>query len=401
MNKIELLAPAGNMEKFKTAIHFGADAVYLSGKQFGLRAFADNFTEEEIAECCRYAHDRGKKVYVTVNVYPRNAEVDAILPYLKTLEQCRADGIIAADPAVVQMTLKHTGLPVHLSTQANTVNYRDVLFWRELGVRRVVLARELSLTEIREIAQKTAASGVELEVFVHGAMCISYSGRCLLSNYLAERDSNRGACVQACRWEWKLREVSRTEELTVQEDAHGTYFLNSKDLNTLQDLPQILRSGVSSLKIEGRMKTVYYVATVVNAYRRAIDAFLRGEPLPEGLARELTKASHRDYTTGFYFPERQEQTENYRSSKAVSEGAFTAVVLGYENGKIILEQRNRFREGDRLQVLSPDDHFGKIVEVRGMTDESGTPVTDAKLVQQKLFLPSDLCLCPLDVLSKV
>ena len=399
--KAELLAPAGNMEKFYTALHFGADAVYLSGKRYGLRAFADNFEIGEIADCCAYAHRFGKKVYITLNVYARNRDLEELPTYLNALEKAGADAVIVSDPGVIRLVKKHSRLPVHLSTQANTVNYEDVLFWAEQGVKRTVLARELSLTEISEIAERTKRSGTELEMFVHGAMCVSYSGRCLLSNYLSSRDSNLGECVQACRWEYRLREISRQDELTVEEDGYGTYFLNSKDLCLWEDLPKLLSCGIHSLKIEGRMKTVYYVATVVDAYRRAIDAFFDGKEADPSLKEQLYCAPHREYTAGFCFPERRERTENRTSSKAVAAGEFLAVVKKWENGRILVEQRNRFREGDVLTILSSDGNSGKTFVAENMRNEEGESVTDAKLVQQRLWLPCPYPLRPFDLLHRV
>ena len=271
LEKPELLAPAGNMEKGKMALLYGADAIYLGGKAFGLRAFANNFSMEEIAEITAFAHDLGKKVYVTVNIFAHNEDVNKLPAYLQDLEMAGVDALLISDLGVWSVAKRVVpNLPLHVSTQANTTNFETVNAWHALGAERVVLARELSLTEIAEIGEKTT---VELETFVHGAMCISYSGRCLLSAFLTGRDGNRGACAQACRWDYTIMEKNRPgEQFDIQEDERGTYIMNSKDLCLIDYLPELMRTGVCSLKIEGRMKSVHYVATVVSTYRKAIDS---------------------------------------------------------------------------------------------------------------------------------
>ncbi|MBQ2804694.1 MAG: U32 family peptidase [Clostridia bacterium] len=397
---IELLAPAGNMEKLKTAFHFGADAVYLAGKHYGLRAFADNFTNEEIAEACAYAHNLGKKVYVTLNVFAKNADFTNLANYLKVLEDARVDAVLVSDVGMFSFVKQHCNVPIHISTQANTTNKYAVDYWHKAGAERVVLAREVSMADIAEI--HNFVPNCQLETFVHGAMCISYSGRCLMSNYLTSRDSNQGACVQACRWNWEVREVGREDFMPVMEDERGTYIFNSKDMNMLAHLEQLAQSGVVSFKIEGRMKSPFYVATVVNAYRRAIDAINNGsltEQLVEQLNEDLNKASHRAYTTGFYFDENQSR-QYYPSSKAVEEYKFIAVVKQVLDGAIVVEQRNKFVVGEELEILSVTEHHNKIFAVQSATDQQGNSVEVCNKVKQLLTIPCDFKLAVGDMLRK-
>lgn len=400
LSKIELLAPAGNMEKLKTAFHFGADAVYLAGKRFGLRAFADNFTDEEIAEAVSYAHSLNKKVYVTVNIFASNADFDGLADYLKVLEQAQVDAVLVSDLGVFNFVKQNSKLPIHVSTQANTTNKYAVASWKQMGAERVVLAREVPLREIAEIS--AFCPDVQLETFVHGAMCISYSGRCLMSNYLTGRNGNRGECVQACRWQWEVKEVSRQDSMPVLEDQRGTYIFNSKDMNMLAHLPEIIDAGVVSLKIEGRMKSPFYVATVVAAYRRALNAIANGTfttELVEELNSELNKASHREYTTGFYFDE-QESRQYYPSSKAVEEYKFVAVVKSSGNGCLTIEQRNKFTVGETLEVLSATDDCGKTFQVQYATDEKGNAVEVCNKVKQILTINCPYALTEGDILRK-
>ena len=271
--KPELLAPAGSLEKLKIAFQYGADAVYFGGEAFSLRAAAQNFSFEEIKEGAELAHSLGKKIYCTVNVMPRNEGIEKLPEFLKSLEEAKVDAVLVSDLGVFRTVQKHTNLPIHISTQANTVNYEGCNMWHDLGAERVVLARECSLKEIKEIREHIPEE-LELEVFVHGAMCMSYSGRCLLSSYMTGRDSNRGACAQSCRWKYSLVEEKRPNQyFPIEEDQHGTYIMNSKDLCMIEHLPELLEAGISSLKIEGRNKSEYYVAIVVNAYRKAIDLY--------------------------------------------------------------------------------------------------------------------------------
>ena len=377
MNNVELLAPAGNFSKLKTAIYFGADAAYLGGKDFSLRSFADNFSREELTEAVKYAHARGKKVYVTVNIYARNSDLEKMEDYFAFLAESGADAALISDPGVLYAAKKAAPrLAVHISTQANVTNKYAVKFWREMGAERVVLARELSLAEIAEI--HAFVPDIELEAFVHGAMCISYSGRCLLSDYLAGRPSNRGECAQACRWNYSLRRNDGENGgwLPIEEDERGAYILNSKDLNMSAYLSEMRAAGVYSFKIEGRMKSEYYLATVINAYRRCIDG-----GFTHAVERELLTAAHRDYTTAYALGENHE-TVNYSNSQTKGDCDYIGNVTDCENGFAKIEMRGRFYAGDELEVLSPSDNFGKSFTVTEVYDSNGEPVSDCKRVQE-------------------
>ena len=387
---MELLAPAGNMEKLKTAFYYGADACYLGGKKFGLRAFSGNFDEKELKEAVDFAHSIGKKIYVTLNIVAHNPDFEGLKEYIEYLDSINVDAVIVSDIGIMEYVKKYSKLQIHVSTQANVTNKHTAKFYADFGATRLVLARELSIAEIKEI--KEYVPNVEIECFVHGAMCISYSGRCLLSNYLSSRDSNRGACIQACRFEYSITEKTRKgESFDIQEDDRGTYILNSKDLNMIEHLKEIDEAGIVSLKIEGRMKSPYYVATVVNAYRRAIDNYYqdKSKPCDKTLVEELEKTSHRRYTTGFYLGAKDK--EYIEDSMPIQSSEFMAMVLEDTNndGYALIEQRNRFKVGDTLEVLSPTQAFGKDIVVAPMKDEKGEIVEDASLVQQKLYLYTD------------
>ncbi len=393
----ELLAPAGDLEKLKTAFRYGADAVYAGGKNFSLRSFSGNFSDEELAEGVAYAHARGKKVYVAVNIYARGEDFPAAGRYFAFLQEIGADAALVSDPGMFRAAKKCApSLPLHISTQANTTNPYAAAFWRELGASRVVLARELSFKEIAAVAAQNP--GLELEAFVHGAMCISYSGRCLLSDYLAGRPSNRGECVQACRWRYRVSAVRDGAEgapLPLEEDGRGTYIFNSKDLNMLPHLDALASAGVTSFKIEGRMKSAYYLATVVNAYRRVLDGALTAE---EGM-RELEKVNHRAFTAGYAFGEAHD-TVNYSDSQKGGTHAYIADVL--EGGMHpLVQMRGRFRVGDVLEVLSPGAAFNKTFPVQEMFSEGGERVEDAKLVMQKLRLACPFPLARGDILRRL
>lgn len=374
---MELLAPAGNFDKLVTAVHYGADAVYFSGKKFGLRAFAGNFDEDEIFKAMDYLHERGKKGYVTLNIVAKDEDFVGLDDYLKLLIDAKVDGLIVSDVGLIYYIRKNfPSLNVHVSTQANVNNSQSAKFFADLGCTRIVLARELSLEDIKKMHQ-TLGDKIELEAFVHGAMCISYSGRCLLSNYLTGRDSNRGACVQACRWKYYIREENRQDELPIEEDERGTYILNSKDMCLIDHLKELEEAGIASLKIEGRMKSDYYVASVVNAYRRALDGFSDYDVLHN----ELEKTSHRRYTTGFYFG--AEDKEYLESSMPVQTYVFIAkVVEDAKEGQVKVEMRNRFRVGDILEVLSPDGNFLKTITISKIIDSKDEEIDDAKRVQE-------------------
>ncbi|MBQ7351618.1 MAG: U32 family peptidase [Clostridia bacterium] len=398
---VELLAPAGNMEKLKTAFKFGADACYMAGKKFGLRAFSGNFEENELKDAVDYAHSISKKIYVTVNIVAHNSDFDGLKEYLEFLNSISVDGIIVSDLGIISLARECVpSLDVHVSTQANVTNKYTAKFLCDLGVKRLVLARELSIAEIKEI-REFIPKDVEIETFVHGAMCISYSGRCLLSNYLTGRDSNRGACVQACRFEYSICEKSRnSEHYDIQEDERGTYILNSKDLCMIKYINELVDAGVTSFKIEGRMKSPYYVATVTNAYRRAIDDYYKGKGFDESLSQELEKTSHRRYTTGFYFGEKDK--EYLESSMPIQTHEFMAIVKEDScNGRVLVEQRNRFKQGEELEVLSPGVEFNKKILIENMQNMNGDVVLDANKVQELLYIDTSLQLKEGDILRKL
>lgn len=387
--KPELLAPAGNMEKLKMAILYGADAVYLGGEAYGLRAQGGNFSREEMAEAARFVHERGKKLYVTVNVYPRNEELAALPEYLRFLQSGGVDAILVSDLGVFSVAREAApNLPVHISTQANTLNYAAVNAWAHLGAERVVLAREVPLNDIKEIRRRC---NVELEMFVHGAMCISYSGRCLMSNYFTGRDANRGNCAQACRWRYALMEETRPGQYyPVEEDGRGTYIFNSKDLCLMPYLAEIIESGVDSLKIEGRMKSVHYVASVTKAYRMALDAYFDA---PESFAidpawtEELDKVSHRAYTDGFFHGGSPQGAQIYGSSSYTQTSEFVGVVLDYDAaaGFALVEQRNHFRVGEEIEIFQPQGE-GWRQKIVDMKDETGAAIEAAPHPQQRVCI---------------
>ena len=402
---IELLAPAGDLNKLKTAIHFGADAVYVGGSAFSLRANAKNFGEEELLEAVKYVHDAKKKIYVAVNIFAFNDDFDELKKYFVFLQKANVDAVIISDPGVICVCKEVApGLEIHLSTQANTTNKYAAKFWADNGVKRIVLARETKLEDIKGI-REYLPDDVEIEAFVHGAMCISYSGRCLLSNALTGRSSNRGDCVQACRWEFEFYEKNRKgSPLTIGEDGRGTYIMNSKDLNMIEHIDKLIEAGVYSFKVEGRMKSPYYVASVINAYRKAIDLYYKDpknyKP-SQALIDELFKNSHRDYTTGFYFGEKDSVC--LETSQPKCDYEFIAEVRGYdeEKGMLLVEMRNRFQKGDVLEILSNnDEYWNKQLKIEEMYDEKGNPIDDAKLVQQKIYIKTDMKLTERDILRK-
>lgn len=404
LRKPELLAPAGDLEKLQAAVLYGADAVYLGGKSFGLRARAGNFDPEEMRRGIEFAHRHGVAAYVTVNIFAHQSDIKQLPAYLQAVQEAGADALIVADPGVLDLAREVVpGLPVHLSTQANTTNSRAVRFWAGQGVRRVVLARELSLDEIREIRRE---NDVELEVFVHGAMCMAYSGRCLLSNYLTGRDANRGDCAQACRWRYALCEEKRPGEyLPVFEDERGSYILSSRDLCLLPYLPRLMAAGVDSLKIEGRVKSVHYVATVVAVYRQAIDSCWQNPAAFQVLPRwleELGKVSNRDYTSGFLTggdPGAQHhKLENiYRRPYS-----FVGLVKDYDRqrGRALVQQRNPFACGQELEVLLPGGTVCSFV-LEVMHDAvTGEPMEAAPHPCQEVWMEVPLELPPFSLLRR-
>ena len=379
---LELLLPAGNLKKLRTAFHFGADAVYVGGKSLSLRAYADNFTREELEEGIAYAHSLGKKVYVTANIFARNADLDAAAEYFAFLEKAHADAVLISDAGLLALCKeKAPNLTIHLSTQANTTNALAVKFWQSIGVKRVVLARELGLKDISEI--HAAVPDMELEAFVHGAMCVSYSGRCLLSSYFSERSSNRGECVQPCRWGYRLSEVNKDVAVDVEEDERGTYFMNSCDLRLLPRLPELAKAGIVSFKVEGRMKSEYYVATVATAYRRAIDEFNEYGEIKHADEYNalLENISHRAYTEA-YLDGENTHTVSLEKECLTEKFKYIATVIDVNARRVTVEMRNRFKSGEVITILSPDSNNGKTFAMGEITHtDDGTVTDDAKLVQ--------------------
>jgi putative protease len=379
IQKPELLAPAGNMEKLHMALLYGADAVYLGGKMFGLRAFASNFSLAEMDEAVAFAHSLHKKVYVTVNIFAHNEDINALPDYLRSLQAIGVDALLISDFGVWSVAREIIPeMPLHVSTQANTTNWAAVKAWENLGASRVVLARELSFTEMKEIGSKTE---VELEAFVHGAMCISYSGRCWLSSYLTGRDGNRGACAQVCRWEFNLTEKNRPGEVyDVAGDEQGTYIMNSKDLCLLPYLLQLMEAGICSFKIEGRMKSAHYAASVVSVYRRAIDACWRDPQhytVKQEWLDELEKVSHRPYTTGFALGKPDATAQVYTTSSYLQTHEFVGLVRDWDNGRLTVEQRNHMKEGETLEVFCPDGSLRTLV-LKEMRNQDGEPIVAAQ-----------------------
>ena len=376
MFKPELLAPAGNLNKLKTAIDYGADAVFMGGARLNLRAFSDNFTNEEMVEGLKYAHDRGRKVYVTINVFPHESDLKGLEAYLLSLEELGVDAIIVSDPGII-MTAREVvpHMELHLSTQANNVNSRSVVFWHKMGVKRIILARELTLKEIQEI-RKNIPEELELEAFVHGSMCMAYSGRCLLSNYMTGRDANRGACAQPCRYKYYLMEEKREGELMeITEDERGTYIMNSKDMCMIEHIPDLFASGLHSLKIEGRMKSELYVAAIVKAYREAIDAYYKDPSkyvYDEKWMELLSMISHRTYYTGFYYGRGQSEVHTSSAYERTHE-LIGIVSQEVGEGRYLIGQKNRVFPGDKLKIMRPT---GDIIEttITAFKDEQGNDI---------------------------
>ena len=396
MQKIELLAPAGDLERLKTAFIYGADAVYIGGEIFGMRSAAKNFTIEEMAEGVEFAHARGKQVFVTLNIIPRNEEFEQLEMYLHELDRIGVDAVIVSDPgvfSVVKSTLPN--MEIHISTQASTTNAEAATFWYNQGAKRVVMARELSFAEIKEL-RENSPEDMDIEAFIHGAMCMSYSGKCVISNYTTGRDANRGSCAQSCRWKYTLvEELENGEYEKVVDGVDAEFFFNNKDMCMIQYVPQIIESGINSFKIEGRMKTAYYVATTVRAYRMAIDEYVKD---PENWKfnpmwlEELKKGSHRHYSTGFYLGKTTTKDQNYESASYVRNYDFVGVVraLEEESGLVVVEQRNRMFVGDKVEIIGPykETMYATILE---MYNENGEPIESAphakQIVKMKLDVP--------------
>lgn len=387
MVRPELLAPAGDLEKLKVAVLYGADAVYVGGEHFSLRAKAKNFNMEAMKEGIDFAHNHGVKVYVTANIIAHNEDFKGMGEYFLELENMSVDALLVADPGVFQVAKEYVpNMPIHLSTQANNTNYKSANFWYSVGVRRIVLARELSLTEIKEI-KNNIPNDMEIETFVHGAMCISYSGRCLLSNYMTNRDANTGECSHPCRWKYYLVEEKRPNQyMPVVENERGTYIYNSKDLCMIEHIPDLIASGIESLKLEGRMKTSFYVGTIVKAYREAIDDFIKDAELYTSKLKyyteEVSKASHREYTTGFYYAKPSGNEQIYTSNSYLRTYEFIGIIIDYDvNTQIAtIEQRNKFSVGDEIEIMSKSSYFCQTVEQ--IVDSEGNSVESAPHAQQ-------------------
>lgn len=391
MRNVELLIPASSLEVLKTAVIFGADAVYIGGEAFGLRAKAKNFSLEEMAQGIAFAHERGVKVYVTANILAHNYDLDGARNYFRELKEIKPDALIISDPGMFTIAKQECPeIEIHISTQANNTNYMTYQFWYEQGAKRVVSARELSLREIKEIREKIPVD-MEIESFIHGAMCISYSGRCLLSNYFTGRDANKGACTHPCRWKYAVVEEKRPGEyLPVYENERGTYIFNSKDLCMIEYIPEIMDAGIDSLKIEGRMKTALYVATVARTYRKAIDDFLESEEKYRAnmswYKEEISKCTYRQFTTGFYFGKPDENTQIYDSNTYINEYIYLGIIEEIdERGYAKITQRNKFCVGDTIEIMKPDGRNVPVV-VEDMFDSEGAHVDSAPHPQQELYL---------------
>jgi putative protease len=377
MKKPELLAPAGNLEKLKTAINFGADAVYLGGNKLNLRAAADNFTIEELKEGLEYAHSRGKKVHVTLNVIPHNDDLVGIEEYITELYEIGVDAVLIADPGIISIAREVApNLEIHLSTQANNLNYKSALFWHNVGIKRVVAAREMSLEELKEL-RKELPESCEVEAFVHGAMCMGFSGKCFLSNYITGRDSNRGSCTQPCRFKYNLYEERENGDFyQINESENAIYFMSSKDLCMIEHIPELIEAGIDSLKIEGRIKSSYYVASVVKAYREAIDKYIED---PENYKYDakwkvnIGKPSHRPFTTGFYFDE--EIRQNYENLAYIQNYDMIGIVKDYDKETCIatIQQRNKVYNGDFVEVLAIKGD-NSIIKLEDMRNENGEAI---------------------------
>lgn len=391
MRDTELLIPASCLEVLKTAVIFGADAVYIGGEAFGLRAKAKNFSMEDMKEGIAFAHEHGVKVYVTANILAHNGDLTGVEAYFKELRDVKPDALIIADPGVFAIAREILpDMELHVSTQANNTNYRTYQFWYKQGAKRVVSARELSMEEIKDI-RANIPDDMEIESFVHGAMCISYSGRCLLSNYFTGRDANQGACTHPCRWKYAIVEEQRPGQyLPVYENERGTYIFNSKDLCMIEHIPELFDAGIDSLKIEGRMKTALYVATVARTYRRAIDDYKKSpqlykENMPWYL-EEISKCTYRQFTTGFYFGKPDQDAQIYDNNTYVKEYTYLGIVGEVqEKGRFSLEQRNKFSIGEEIEIMKPDGR-NVTVEVLAITDEEGNSMESAPHPQQRLWV---------------
>ena len=403
--KVELLAPAGDMERLVAAIKFGADAVFMAGDSFGLRANAKNFDRDAMKKAVDYAHDNGVRVHITMNIVPHDEDMVGLEDYLKYLDEIGVDALIISDPGIFSIAKELTDIELHVSTQASVTNSATVNFWHKMGAKRVILARELSLEEIIEIRNNTPKE-LEIEVFVHGAMCISYSGRCLLSNYMTGRDANRGDCSQTCRWKYSIQEENRPGEYyPIEEDGSGTYIMNSKDLCLIDELDKLIEAGIDSFKIEGRMKTAFYVATVIRSYRQVIDAYYEGNYNDETVEKyfnELQKASHRHYTKGFFHKKPDGEDQIYENSSYIRKYDFIGTVLEYnpETKEAIIEQRNRFFPGEDIEIFGNSKDFFEYT-IDSIRNAKGEELEVANKPKEKIYMTINLPLEAGDMLRRV
>lgn len=403
MRSTELLIPAGSLEVLKVAVTYGADAVYIGGEAFGLRAKAKNFSNEDIKKGIEFAHQHGAKVYITANILAHNDDLAGVEAYFHELQEVNPDALIISDPGVFAIAKKVLpDMEIHISTQANNTNYGTFLFWHQMGAKRVVTARELSLKEIKEI-RANIPDEMEIESFIHGAMCMSYSGRCLLSNYMTGRDANQGACTHPCRWKYSLVEETRPNEyMPVYENERGTYIFNSKDLCMIQHIPEMIDAGIDSYKIEGRMKTALYVATVARTYRKAIDDYLKDPKLyqenMEWYCAEIAKCTYRQFTTGFYFGKPDETAQIYQNNTYIKNYIYLGMIEEQnEAGYYKIEQKNKFSVGDEIEVMKPDGR-NVFVTVKGIYDEAGAAQESAPHPKQVLYLDLGTDCNPYDIL---
>ncbi|MCM1258254.1 MAG: U32 family peptidase [Roseburia sp.] len=404
MKAPELLVPAGSLEVLKIAVVFGADAVYIGGEAFGLRAKARNFSREDMTEGIAFAHEHNVKVYVTANILAHNEDLDRVREYFLELKEIKPDALIISDPGVFQIAKEVCPeIELHISTQANNTNYGTYLFWHGQGASRVVSARELSLREIKEIREHIPEE-LEIETFIHGAMCISYSGRCLLSNYLTGRDANQGECTHPCRWKYSIVEEQRPGEyMPVFENERGTYIFNSKDLCMIEHVPELMEAGIDSFKIEGRMKTALYVATVARTYRRAIDDYMESmekyqENMPWYLS-QISNCTYRQFTTGFFFGKPSEEAQIYDNNTYLKEYTYLGIVEGFEDGLCQIRQRNKFSVGEWIEVMKPDGENISVTVLR-ILDEEGNEMESAPHPKQKLYIDLGTTLSQYDILRR-
>ena len=402
--KVELLAPAGDMERLEAAVKFGANAIFMAGDSFGLRANAKNFDREAMKKAVDYAHENGVRVHITMNIVPHDQDMIGIEEYLHFLDKIGVDALIISDPGIFSIAKELTNIDLHVSTQASVTNSATVNFWYNMGAKRVILARELSLEEIIEIRNNTPKD-LEIEVFVHGAMCISYSGRCLLSNYMTGRDANRGDCAQACRWKYSIQEENRPGEYyPIKEDGSGTYIMNSKDLCLIDEIDKLIEAGIDSFKIEGRMKTAFYVATVIRSYRQVIDAYYEGNYNEETVQKyynELQKASHRHYTKGFFYKKTDSEDQIYENSSYIRKYDFIGAVLEYnsQTKEAVIEQRNRFFKGEEIEIFGNSKDF-YYYTIDNMRNAKGKEIDVANKPKEKIYMTIDLPLEVGDILRR-